>query len=160
MCVRVRVRVRVLGLQVDRVETQEDLEFALDGLALCRTRLVKLDPRTATKLVRAAARAGVPERGIAVLADSIRYRLFPEPNSFHWIAVHVGLLGNAELVQAAYDAMGAAEVALNKRGAEQFIKAFVDAGSLEGALKVYDAAVYVACASASVCGRAGRGDAW
>ena len=165
--VSVPAAVRV-GAQVDRVETAEDLEFAMDGLALCRTRLVKLGPRTATKIVRAAARAGAPERGIAVLADSLRYRLFPEPRSFHWIATHVGLQGNAELVQAAYDAMATAEVALNRRGAGQFIKAFVDAGSLEGALSVYDAAMYVrvsvflpcVCVSTrrGVCrDRAGRG---
>ena len=64
-------------LQLDRVEEEADMDFALDALALCRTRFVKFNDRSSAKLVEAARRAGCLDRAVEVLAESLRYVTMP-----------------------------------------------------------------------------------
>ena len=53
------------------------MDFALDALALCRTRFVKFNDRSSAKLVEAARRAGCLDRAVEVLAESLRYVTMP-----------------------------------------------------------------------------------
>jgi len=132
-------------LQLDRVESERDFQYALDGLALCRTRLVRFVPATTAKLIKAAQRAGCEDRVLPVLAESLKYRLFPQPGSFARLAVHYGLAGDGEKVKECQEALGAAGLDMHHRAAGAFVKAFVDAQDLDGALDVFETALFVAC---------------
>lgn len=68
-------RVGILQRLFLKVETAADLEFALKGLRLCKTRFMTFTPHTAAHFVRACLRANSLPVAIAHLASPVEFRL-------------------------------------------------------------------------------------
>jgi len=118
-----------------KCNTEPEFDKALDIFRLYQKRVVETTPETGTLLIKAACRAGIPERALKLLGDVDNIRLWPTLGGIHYLMISFSLKKDTKSVMQAYEYTKARMLKPTNRTYHILIRECVDNEMVEEAVK-------------------------
>jgi pentatricopeptide repeat protein len=112
-----------------------EFDKALHVFTTFRERALETTPETATLLIKAACRAGAPEKALNLLKDMDHTRMFPTLGGVHYLMINFSLLKKTEAVLETFDIAKERGLKPTQRTFHILIRECVDNDRIDDAMK-------------------------
>eukprot|EP01116_Phalansterium_solitarium_P012677 TRINITY_DN2917_c0_g1_i1.p1 TRINITY_DN2917_c0_g1~~TRINITY_DN2917_c0_g1_i1.p1 ORF type:complete len:510 (-),score=67.46 TRINITY_DN2917_c0_g1_i1:269-1798(-) len=115
--------------------TVVDFAKGLEMFHLCQKYNIETTPETGTLLIKAACRAGVPEKALKLLRNMREVRFWPTLGGIHYLMINFSLKKDTESVLSTFEATRERHLKPNVRTYHILIRECVDNQQIEQALQ-------------------------
>lgn len=117
-----------------------ELDFlkGLEQFETFQSRRIETTPETGTLLIKAACRAGVPEKALELLCDVRDVRLWPTLGGIHYLMINFSIKKDTESVLRTFEATRERHLKPNVRTYHILIRECVDTQRVDDALRLAD----------------------
>jgi len=130
-----KVRLSWFNKLLVKVTSPDDFARALDTLELFTQRIIEISPETGTLFIKAACRAGEPEKALKILRATDKIRLWPTLGGIHYLMINFSLKKQTQAVKDAFSVAKKRQLKPNMRTYQIIIRECVDNNMIDDALK-------------------------
>eukprot|EP01118_Nematostelium_gracile_P001373 TRINITY_DN11409_c0_g1_i1.p1 TRINITY_DN11409_c0_g1~~TRINITY_DN11409_c0_g1_i1.p1 ORF type:complete len:439 (+),score=104.40 TRINITY_DN11409_c0_g1_i1:112-1428(+) len=130
-----RCPVSWLNRLLAKCHTAADFHKGIKAFLLFQAKLSPTTPETGTLLVKAACRAGVPEKALELLKDVEHVRIFPTLGGIHYLMINFSLKKDSKAVMDTFQVTKTRHLVPSARTYHILIRECVDSGNVDAAMK-------------------------
>jgi pentatricopeptide repeat protein len=130
-----RARLSSFNKLLVKVSTPQDFSRALDTLEIFTQRIIEISPETGTLFIKAACRAGLPEKALKILKATDKVRIWPTLGGIHYLMINFSLKKDTSSVKETFEVAKKRNLKPNMRTYQILIRECVDNNLIDDAVK-------------------------